>query len=334
MTNAGGQKSPAPVLLRAQGVTVRFGRVTAVDDVSVMLRRGEILGLVGESGSGKSTLGRAILQIVRPSAGTVELNGADLTAMAPAELRQHRRSLQMIFQDPRGSLDPRMRVADILAEPMVIHRTHGREARGERVRKVLDIVGLGPALLGRFPHQLSGGQAQRVAIARALVLDPQALVADEPISSLDVSVQAQIINLLSDLRARLGLAILFIAHDLAVVRHIADRVAVMYLGRVVELADRAALYGSPLHPYTRSLLSAVPVPDPLRERTRTRVILKGEIPSPDDVPPGCGLSGRCPLRADLGDPHRCTAERPALRRVTDGHDVACHFATAPSRMPC
>jgi oligopeptide/dipeptide ABC transporter ATP-binding protein len=334
MTDAAGLDDASPILLRVHGVTVRFGPVTAVDGVSVTLRRGEILGLVGESGSGKSTLGKAILQIVRPSTGSVHLNGADLTAMAPAELRQHRRSIQMIFQDPRGSLDPRMRVADILAEPMVIHRTHGRDARTERVRTVLDIVGMSPAVLDRFPHQLSGGQAQRIAIARALALEPQALVADEPISSLDVSVQAQVINLLSDLRTRLGLAILFIAHDLAVVRHIADRVAVMYLGRVVELADRATLYGNPLHPYTRSLLSAVPVPDPQRERTRIRVILKGEIPSPDDVPPGCGLSGRCPLRAELGNPERCTAERPALRRIGDDHEVACHFAAAPPPLPC
>jgi oligopeptide/dipeptide ABC transporter ATP-binding protein len=329
MTEAAVQRAPAPVLLRVQDLTVRFGPVTAVDGVSIVLHKGEILGLVGESGSGKSTLGRAILQIARPSAGSVHFDGAELTTLPPAELRRHRRSIQMIFQDPRGSLDPRMRVADILAEPMLIHRSHHRDARRERVREVLDIVGMGEAVLDRFPHELSGGQAQRIAIARALVLDPLVLVADEPISSLDVSVQAQVINLLSDLRARLGLAILFIAHDLAVVRHIADRVAVMYLGRVVELADRDELYGNPLHPYTRSLLSAVPVPDPQRERTRTRIILKGEIPSPDAVPPGCGLSGRCPMRAKLGNPDRCTVEPPALRPVNAAHAVACHFADAP-----
>ncbi len=315
-------------ILEVSDVSVTFGRVVAVDGVSLEIHRGEIVGLVGESGSGKSTLGRAILQIVRPARGSIRFGGTELVGIDPEALRRHRRDLQMIFQDPRGSLDPRMRVAAILAEPMVIHGTHDRAARRARVAEVLDIVGLRADVLDRFPHQLSGGQAQRVAIGRALVLDPVLLVADEPISSLDVSIQAQVINLLSDLRAELGIALLFIAHDLAVVRHIADRVAVMYLGGIVELADKRRLFEHPLHPYTRSLQSAVPVPDPKRERTRTRIILEGEIPTPDNPPPGCALSTRCPLRASLGGPDRCTAERPPLRQVHPGHAVACHFAEA------
>ncbi|WP_306120694.1 MULTISPECIES: oligopeptide/dipeptide ABC transporter ATP-binding protein [unclassified Roseitalea] len=323
---AAGVPSETAPLLDVDDLTVHFGAVRAVEEVSFSLKRGETLGLVGESGSGKSTVGRAILQLTRPTGGSVRFEGAELTKLGPARLRPLRKRMQLIFQDPRGSLDPKMKVADILAEPMIIHRTHGAADRKERVAELLRIVGLGTNVLDRYPHQLSGGQAQRIAIGRALALDPALIVADEPISSLDVSIQAQVINLLSDLRASFNLSLLFIAHDLAVVRHISDRVAVMYLGRIVELADKRSLYVAPLHPYTRSLLSAVPIPDPRRERGRRRIILKGEVPSPDKPPAGCALSARCPLRANLGNPEDCTMTRPPLRQVRPGHSVACHFA--------
>lgn len=313
-------------MLEVENLSVRFGQVRAVDNVSFTLAVGETLGLVGESGSGKSTVGRAIVQIIRPSEGSVRVGGVEMTTLRTEALRSHRKRMQMIFQDPRGSLDPRMRVAEILAEPMVIHATHQGEKLTAKVNELLALTGLSPSVIDRFPHQLSGGQAQRVAIGRALALDPALIVADEPISSLDVSIQAQIINLLADLRASFNLSLLFIAHDLAVVRHIADRVAVMYLGRIVELADKRHLYSKPLHPYTISLLSAVPVPDPVRERGRSRVILEGEVPTPDSIIAGCALKTRCPLRARLGNPERCAGERPELRNARSGHLVACHFA--------
>ena len=316
----------AQPLLKVTDLAVRFGEVRAVDGVSFTIAPGETLGLVGESGSGKSTVGRAILQLVRSSDGTVELDGTDLGALNGERLRTMRRKMQVVFQDPRGSLDPRMRISAILAEPLVIHGLRDKAAMADRVRDLMRLVGLHDDMADRFPHQISGGQAQRVAIGRALALDPALIVADEPVSSLDVSIQAQVMNLLADLRASLGLSMLFIAHDLAVVRHISDRIAVMYLGQIVELAPRDRIYAKPLHPYTRSLLSAVPVPDPARERARKRIILEGDPPSPDNPPPGCPLSSRCALRRELGDPAECETRRPALTEAALGHHVACHFA--------
>ncbi|WP_241239663.1 ABC transporter ATP-binding protein [Silicimonas algicola] len=316
----------AQPLLKVTDLAVRFGEVRAVDGVSFTIAPGETLGLVGESGSGKSTVGRAILQLVRSSGGTVELDGTDLGALNGERLRTMRRKMQVVFQDPRGSLDPRMRISAILAEPLVIHGLRDKTAMADRVRDLMRLVGLHDDMADRFPHQISGGQAQRVAIGRALALEPALIVADEPVSSLDVSIQAQVMNLLADLRASLGLSMLFIAHDLAVVRHISDRIAVMYLGQIVELAPRDRIYAKPLHPYTRSLLSAVPVPDPARERARKRIILEGDPPSPDNPPPGCPLSSRCALRRELGDPAECEKRRPALTETALGHHVACHFA--------
>ncbi|MDF0601236.1 ATP-binding cassette domain-containing protein [Psychromarinibacter sp. C21-152] len=320
-----GTHDAAP-LLQVTDLRVSFGAVKAVDGVSFDLRPGEILGLVGESGSGKSTVGRAVLRINRVSSGSIRFEGTEVTGLSPHALLPLRRRMQMIFQDPRGSLDPRMKVGRLLAEPLEIHGLLDRQGRRARVAELLRLVGLAPEAAGRYPHQFSGGQAQRIAIARALALDPALIVADEPISSLDVSIQAQVINLLAELRRSLQVAMIFIAHDLSVVRHIADRVAVMYLGRIVEIADKADLYTRPGHPYTRSLLSAVPLPDPVKERQRSRTILKGELPSPENPPSGCCFSTRCPLRASLGDPPECTATRPQLNETGGGHRIACHFA--------
>jgi oligopeptide/dipeptide ABC transporter ATP-binding protein len=297
------------------------GTVRAVDGVSFSIRRGETLGLVGESGCGKTTTGRCILQLERPTSGSIRFEGQELATLRGNALRAVRRRMQAIFQDPYSSLNPRMTVSQIVGEPLGVHRLVQAPARAARVRELLEHVGLLPRHGARYPHQLSGGQRQRVGIARALALEPSLIVCDEPVSALDVSIQAQIINLLEDLGRRLGLTYLFVAHDLSVVRHISDRVAVMYLGRIVELADRQALYESPLHPYTRALLAAVPIPDPEVEARRERVVLHGEVPSPLRPPPGCAFHPRCPLAVD-----ECRRTRPLLRAIRAGHHAACHLA--------
>jgi oligopeptide/dipeptide ABC transporter ATP-binding protein len=305
----------------------QVGWVRAVDDVSFTLSRGETLGLVGESGSGKSTIGRAIVRINRPIAGSIRLDGRELLALEGAELRRNRRLFQMIFQDPYSSLDPRQTVGEIIGEPLSIHGLPRDGDRRRRIGELLELVNLDPRFADRYPHEFSGGQRQRIGIARALAVEPDLIVCDEPISALDVSVQAQVINLLEKLQEELGLTYLFIAHDLAVVRHIADRVAVMYLGRLVEVAPVDALFAGPMHPYTVALLSAVPIPDADRERERRRIILAGDIPSPADPPSGCRFHTRCWLFERLGRPRTCVDMDPALDplQAAPDHRAACHF---------
>ena len=331
--------TPLP-LLRAAGVSkvfatrhalLSFGRsdrggVRAVDDVSFDLGRGETLAVVGESGCGKSTLARLSLRLLEPSAGSILFDGADLASLSASALRQLRRRMQIVFQDPFGSLSPRRTIAQIVGEPLEIFGIGAdARARRERVAALLHAVGLSPGHMDRLPRQFSGGQRQRVGIARAIAAGPDLIVADEPVSALDVSVQAQIVNLLQDLQATHGFSYLFIAHDLAVVRHIADRVMVMYLGQVMEIGPKAEVYGTPHHPYTQALLSAVPEPDP--DAPRRRIVLAGDVPSPSSALAGCAFSARCPIARDI-----CRQERPPLKQLHAGHAAACHFA-APNPIP-
>ena len=296
--------------------------VVAVDDVSFQVMKGETLAVVGESGCGKSTLGRLLLHLIQPDSGTVVFQDDDMSAMSAGQIRQMRQRMQMVFQDPFGSLSPRRTVADIIAEPMDSFKLcETRKARREKVADLLRMVGLPPTYMDRKPRQFSGGQRQRIGIARAISVDPAFIVADEPVSALDVSIQAQIINLMQDLQEQKEFSFLFIAHDLAVVRHIADRVAVMYLGRIVEMGTRDQIYSAPHHPYTEALLSAAPHPDPTRRTDR--IILHGDVPSPSNVPSGCAFRTRCPLAQDI-----CAKERPPLREIEPGRTTACHFATA------
>jgi len=308
-----------------RGVLSRVsGWVRAVDDVSLSIAPGETLALVGESGSGKTTTGRCILRLLEPTAGEVRFDGVDLLSLPPREMRRMRRQIQVIFQDPYGSLTPRMRIGTIVREPLDIHRIgSGRREREAMVARLLLRVGLEPAMMRRYPHEFSGGQRQRIGVARALALRPRLIVADEPVSALDVSVQAQVINLLIDLQEEFRIAYLFIAHDLAVVERIADRVAVMYLGKIVEVAATAEMFKNALHPYTKALLQAIPVPDPARARKRE--VLRGDLPSPADPPPGCRFHTRCPVAIEI-----CRKLEPPLVEVTPGHWAACHLVPGPA----
>ena len=324
------------VLLSVEGLKKHFpimkgvfrrqvGAVRAVDGISFDLYRGETLGLVGESGSGKSTAGRAVLQLEVATAGTITFDGQDLSKLSSGEMRRMRPRMQMVFQNPHASLNPRMTVASIIGEPLVEHRAaaRGRE-RTDRISELLRLVGLDPTHANRYPHEFSGGQRQRIGIARAIALSPEFIVCDEPIAALDVSIQAQVVNLLEELQDELGLSYLFISHDLSMVRHLADRVAVMYLGRIVELAPVKTLYETPKHPYTRALHSAVPVPDPVVEGARRRIILEGDVPSPANPPAGCSFHTRCPAARE-----QCRTEVPAWRELDPGHWISCHFADEP-----
>lgn len=323
------EKTP---LIRVQNLTKHFpitrglviqrqvGAVQAVDDLNFEIFKGETFGMVGESGCGKSTTGRAILQLHKPTAGKVYYKDTELTTATSQVMQRMRRNIQIIFQDPYASLNPRMTVGNIIAEPLEVHNIGTPAERRERVQDLLKLVGLNPYFVNRYPHEFSGGQRQRIGVARALALDPDFIVCDEPISALDVSIQAQVVNLLEKLQDELGLTYLFIAHDLSMVRHISDRVSVMYLGKMVELATRKELYENPLHPYTKALLSAVPIPDPAKESKRSRMILEGDVPSPIKPPSGCRFHTRCPIAEEI-----CKQEVPEWREVSDGHWVACHL---------
>ena len=298
----------------------RYLLLKAVDGVSFELRSGETLGIVGESGCGKSTLGRAVLRLIEPSAGRVVWLGDDLGALDAEALRRHRRTMQIVFQDPLASLNPRMTIGDIIAEPLVTHEPGlGKAEVRARVKDMLAETGLSPQMINRYPHEFSGGQCQRIGIARAMILRPKLIVCDEPVSALDVSIQAQIVNLLMRLQREFGLSLLFISHDLSVVRHISHRILVLYLGRMMELADRDALYRAPKHPYTKALISAAPIPDPRLERQKQRIVLAGDLPSPLAPPSGCVFRTRCPLAIEL-----CAREVPRIEQIAPGHQVACH----------
>ncbi|MBD2023264.1 dipeptide ABC transporter ATP-binding protein [Leptolyngbya sp. FACHB-711] len=313
-------------ILRGLVLQRQVGWIKAVDGLNFEIRRGETLGLVGESGCGKSTTGRAILQLQQPTSGQVYLEDTELTRLKGEPLRQLRRRMQMIFQDPYASLNPRMTVGSIIAEPLEVFERMTSSDRQARVSELLMRVGLSPEFRDRYPHEFSGGQRQRIVIARALALNPDFVVCDEPVSALDVSIQAQIVNLMQDLQSELGLTYLFIAHDLSVVRHISDRIAVMYLGRIVELADCVSLYENPLHPYTQALLSAIPIPNPTVEAARKRVVLQGDVASPSNLPQGCRFHTRCPYVFD-----RCKQEDPQFSQVGNGHSVACHLVDSNSQ---
>ncbi|AVX05550.1 ABC transporter ATP-binding protein [Maritalea myrionectae] len=320
------------VLVKAQNVKVHFpihkgilrrqvGSVKAVDGLNFEIRKGETLGLVGESGCGKSTAGRAMLRLYELTEGQLDFEGVDIASLDPKALREIRPRMQMIFQDPQACLNPRMTVGSIIAEPLDEHTNLSTEEKREKVKSLLDAVGMNRDFVNRYPHEFSGGQRQRIGIARALALDPDFIVCDEPIAALDVSIQAQVVNLLQDIQERMGLTYLFISHDLSMVRHIADRVAVMYLGKIVELADKRDLYKTPKHPYTQALLSAVPVPNPEVEAKREHIVLQGDVPSPANPPKGCNFCTRCPVAID-----RCRVEEPELRELNKGQFVACHLA--------
>ena len=330
-TPGSGTAQSGDVLLEVKNLKMHFpvtagivfqravAQIKAVDDVSFFVRRGETLGLVGESGCGKTTTGRCILQLYRPTDGRVIFDGQDLTGLSTRQMRTMRRRMQVIFQDPYSSLNPRMTAGNIIGEPLIVHGlVSSKEEYKDRVAELLQNVGLNPYMADRFPHEFSGGQRQRIGVARALSVGPSFIVCDEPVSALDVSIQAQIVNLLEDLQERFDLTYLFIAHDLSVVRHISDRVAVMYLGHIVEIADRNEIYQSPLHPYTRALLSAVPIPDPVIDAQRERILLSGEVPSPLNPPSGCVFHPRCPIAID-----RCSEVIPELREVASNHWAAC-----------
>ncbi len=321
----------AEILLKVEDLKMHFpiyrgvfqrqvGAVRAVDGISFDVYRGETLGLVGESGCGKSTTGRTILQLYKPTDGQIHFEGADLVTLHGEDMRRMRRKMQMIFQDPYASLNPRMTVEQIVGEPLMVHNVATGKEIEERVKHLLELVGLNPAFSTRYPHEFSGGQRQRVGVARALALQPSFIICDEPISALDVSIQAQVVNLLEELQEQFNLTYLFIAHDLSMVRHISKRVAVMYLGVIVELTDRDELYSSPLHPYTQALLSAVPIPDPVLDAQRKRTILEGDVPSPANPPSGCRFRTRCPIAQSV-----CAESRPEFREVKPGHFVACHL---------
>jgi oligopeptide transport system ATP-binding protein len=300
----------------------QVGAIKAVDGISFGVYRGETLGLVGESGCGKSTTGRTVLQLYRPTEGDVYFEGENLVEMKGEMLRRQRKKMQMIFQDPYASLNPRMTVGNIIGEPLEVHHVASGKERQERVQELLRVVGLNPYFINRYPHEFSGGQRQRIGVARALALNPSFIVCDEPISALDVSIQAQVVNLLEDLQKELNLTYLFIAHDLSMVRHISDRVAVMYLGKIVELTDRDMLYADPQHPYTQALLSAVPIPDPEVEEKRQRIILEGDVPSPANPPVGCNFSTRCPKVIQI-----CKEVDPEFKEIAPDHWCACHLVS-------